>query len=603
MVTVILALFLASLVLGSLDLTAVAQTSVTQTTTGHPLPAPGKVIVVLRDDIVTAASDDIAASASVDPTYVYDHVLDGFAATVSAAELQALAKNPAVDFISPDLPVHAFAQTLPTQITRTGIATYPPAAINGDNSVVDIDLGILDTGVDASHPDLNVAGGFACIDPDGTVPATNPANYADGNGHGTHVAGIAAARDNDLGIVGAAPGARIWAVKVLDDRGNGTTSSIICGLDVVFDNGGAMDVVNMSLGGRVGSTSTCANEAMHAAVCRAVDRGTTVVVAAGNDGIDARLTVPAFFDEAIAVGAINDYDGVPGSAAAPTCTNWGADDAYAGYSNFGTVVDIAAPGTCVNSTLPGGGYGTKSGTSMASPLVAGLAALHRSQGGGDVRSWLLSDAVSVPQSSPVGWSPPAASGSPNRLLYLGSASPGTLNPSFSGTRLPISTATSAPDRGLAPRAIDNNTSTDWYCNYCPGSTLTLDLGSDRAVSGVKWKISWPPNADNFSVRVRTAGGVTTELGQFGNPPTAQTWYGVTSTATGRYIDFVFTNPNSDAGIGSVSEVEIWGVGSPSTPGTLNPSFSGTRLPISTATSAPDRGLAPRAIDNNTTTDW
>jgi subtilisin len=252
---------------------------------------------------------------------------------------------------------------------------------------VDVDIAVLDTGIQTNHPDLNVKGGYNCT-------SSIRSNYGDGHGHGTHVAGIAAAKDDNTGVVGAAPGARLWAMKVLTDSGIGFTSWIICGIDRVTkhnkDAGLAdIEVANMSLGGS-GGDSTCNSlfDSYHRAICRSVNKngtygsypGTTYAVAAGNSNTDLKNSRPATYDEVLAVTAVSDFNGEPGIPAAATCRA-DVDDTSADFSNFTTVGHadanhtIAAPGVCIESTWKGSTYNTISGTSMASPHVAGTAAL------------------------------------------------------------------------------------------------------------------------------------------------------------------------------------------------------------------------------------
>jgi subtilisin family serine protease len=235
---------------------------------------------------------------------------------------------------------------------------------------VNVDVAVIDTGI-AAHPDLTIAGGVNCVN-DGR-------SFGDGNGHGTHVAGTIGAKDNADGVVGVAPGARLWAVRVLNDAGSGTRSTIMCGVDWVTRNRGTIEVANMSLGGSgtEPSRSGCTTgDAYHDTICRSVARGVTYVVAAGNAGVDARNSVPAAYDEVITVSALADFNGAPGGGAVSTCRA-DADDTFADFSNHGPDVDLIAPGVCIESTWLNGGYDTISGTSMASPHVAGAAALYK----------------------------------------------------------------------------------------------------------------------------------------------------------------------------------------------------------------------------------
>jgi subtilisin len=213
-----------------------------------------------------------------------------------------------------------------------------------------------------------VVGGVAC----------NGNSLEDRNGHGTHVAGIAAAKDNSVGVVGVAPGARLWAVRVLNNSGKGSWSNVICGVDWVTANAGTIEVANLSLGGSGSepAASGCSTgDPLHDAICRSVRAGVTYVAAAGNSSADAAGFVPAAFDEVITVSALADFDGQPGGGAAATCRP-DTDDTLADFSNFGSDVDLIAPGVCISSTYRGR-YATLSGTSMASPHVTGAAALYK----------------------------------------------------------------------------------------------------------------------------------------------------------------------------------------------------------------------------------
>lgn len=348
----------------------------------------GPVIVLLNDD--ADSSRVIRESSVTQPRQVYTRAIRGFAADLSAAEVQRLARDPRVRNISPDLPVYAQDQTLPTGVDRIDADRNSIARIDGSPTGVNAGIAILDSGIDPGHPDLNVVGGTDCVGSGG---------YSDPAGHGTHVAGIAAAKDNGSGVVGVAPGARLYAVKILNSSLAGNLSNVICGLDWVIANRGQVDVVNLSVAG-TGGDESCSANAYRQAFCNTVNAGVTVVVAAGNYGRDAATTAPATYSEVIAVSAFTDYNGRPGGGAPANCSesSGNADDTFANYSNFGGDIDIAAPGTCIRSTLPGGGTGYKTGTSMASPHVAGAAALYISTNPGAspnaVRSYVLNQSQS-----------------------------------------------------------------------------------------------------------------------------------------------------------------------------------------------------------------
>ena len=298
--------------------------------------------------------------------HIYKAALRGFAFEGSAKDAEKLARHPKVRTVVPDREVEATAQSLPTGINRIDGELSGTVSGNGAGAV-DADIAILDTGIDLDHPDLNVVGGVNC---------SSGSSNEDGNGHGTHVAGTAAAKDDGAGVVGVAPGARLWAVRVLDNSGSGTWTSVICGIDWVTARASTIEVANLSLGGS-GSEGSCSDGGLHEAICRSVSSGVTYAVAAGNNGVDAANYVPATFDEVITVSALADFNGLPGGGASSTCRS-DQDDTLADFSNYGADVDIMAPGVCINSTWLGGGYNTISGTSMATPHVTGAAALYRS---------------------------------------------------------------------------------------------------------------------------------------------------------------------------------------------------------------------------------
>ncbi len=185
--------------------------------------------------------------------------------------------------IEADRPIQALGHggtaNAPTGVRRTFAPTSANIGIEGhDDKRVDVDVAIIDTGIDLDHPDLNVAGGKNC---------QKRTSYDDGNGHGTHVAGTVGGLDNGAGAVGMAPGARLWAVRVLDNSGSGTWSSVICGIDwVTAQHAPTIEVANMSLGGS-GSDGTCASSSLHQAICNSVGSGVTYAVAAGNSSADA----------------------------------------------------------------------------------------------------------------------------------------------------------------------------------------------------------------------------------------------------------------------------------------------------------------------------
>ncbi len=337
--------------------------------------APSSYIVVLNDNTdAESVANEMATTHGFAVDHVYSHALKGFSATIPAARLEKLRTDSRVEFISEDKEVVASGRTVssPPQVLPSGINRID-AELNTANKGAGVGVAVIDTGIDLTHPDLapNIVANTSCV--------SGKRNGNDDNGHGSHVAGTIAGLENSIGVVGVAPQAKLIAVKVLNSQGSGTWSSVICGIDWVTANASRYNikVANMSLGGGGSSDNNCGNtngDAMHKAICKSRDAGVTYVVAAGNEGANASGSVPAAYDDAvITVSALVDSDGKVGGLGAST--GYGSDDTFASFSNYGAGVDIGAPGVNIYSTWMGGGYNTISGTSMATPHVAGAAAL------------------------------------------------------------------------------------------------------------------------------------------------------------------------------------------------------------------------------------
>ncbi len=345
---------------------------------------PGQYIVVLKEDALDLREilTDISKKVNIEGTqilHVYEDALNGFSLKVPNERIiDVLNQSPFVEHIEKDKVVKAFAQTLSTGINRVDGDLSSTRSGNGAGSV-NADIAILDSGIHTSHSDLNV------YHQKTFVSGTSSGN--DDNGHGTHVAGIAAAKDNSIGVVGIAPGAKLWAIKVLDRNGAGALSTIIKGIDYIRQYASQIEVANLSLG------CQCKSAAFDTAINNAVKAGITFIVAAGNSGRDASTNSPANNPNVIAVSAIGDSDGKCGGIG-PSTGN-GRDDTLASFSNYGSVIDIAAPGVKIYSTYKGNTYATMSGTSMASPHVAGAAALYEASHPGasptEVRNALLNN--------------------------------------------------------------------------------------------------------------------------------------------------------------------------------------------------------------------
>jgi subtilisin family serine protease len=279
---------------------------------------------------------------------VYSHSIKGFAARLTPAQIEALDAEPAVRYVEPDGIAYAIAQTLPWGIDRIDADVSSTLAGNGSGAVTNVHAYIIDTGIDTGHADLNVV---------------QHVNFAGGvnrdcNGHGTHVAGTVAAKDNATDVVGVAPGAPLTGVKVLGCSGSGSWSGVVKGIDWVTANAQKPAVANMSLGGG-------ANASVDDAVKRSAASGVFYAVAAGNDGANACNSSPA------RAGAGTD-NGIMTVAATDS------SDREASWSNYGSCVDVWAPGVSILSTKKGGGTTTMSGTSMATPHVTGGGALYLS---------------------------------------------------------------------------------------------------------------------------------------------------------------------------------------------------------------------------------
>lgn len=334
-------------------------------------PNDRRYVVVLRDSV--AAPAEVAAAhargVGLSVGHVYRHTIKGYSAVLSPARLARLRADSRVDYIVADELAHAVhhrpnhsggpggggsdpdpscpgQQVLPWGIDRIDGDLSSTAAGNCSGAVANVNVYVIDTGVDPGHADLNVvrfvnfAGG----------PST------DCNGHGTHVAGTMSARDNTQDVVGVAPGSPITAVKVLNCNGSGWISDVIRGVDWVTANAQRPAVANMSLGGS-------RYQPLDDAVKASANAGVTYSVAAGNNGANACNYSPA---------AAGTHGGVITTAA----TN--SSDAETSWSNYGPCVDLWAPGASILSTRAGGGTTTLSGTSMAAPHVGGGAALYLS---------------------------------------------------------------------------------------------------------------------------------------------------------------------------------------------------------------------------------
>jgi len=323
----------------------------------------GSFICVFKAGAVTRANVRAEANraAGAGLKHVYSNSIRGFSASASAAA-QLQARNPNIAFCEqdqemgivqggpfdfrelgkPSRPGPAPAQTVPWGVTRV-----KGGAGTGSGTGT---AWVIDSGIDLDHPDLNV-------DTARSRNFSTGASAEDGHGHGTHVAGTIGAIDNGFGVIGVSPGAKLVAVRVLNNAGSGTNSGVIAGVDYVAANGEQGDVANMSLGG---GPSTALDSAV---INAAKNSGVKFTLAAGNESESATNHSPARAngDNVYTVSSF-----AKGTSATDT------DDPWSSFSNYGSPVDFAEPGSSIPSTYKGGGYATMSGTSMAAPHLAGI---------------------------------------------------------------------------------------------------------------------------------------------------------------------------------------------------------------------------------------
>jgi PKD repeat protein len=323
----------------------------------------GRVAVLITFRNVPGPSEQALVRGQGGPIKYSYRLVPGIAASLPKRAVASLLAHPSVVRIDPDGEIHALDAELDASwgVKRIGAGTIH----DGLNKGSGVKVAIIDTGIDYHHPDLalNYKGGHDFVNDD-----TEP---LDDHSHGTHVAGIVAARDNGTGVVGVAPEASLYALKILNASGSGNDSDLIAAVEWAIEH--SMQVINLSLG-----TSAEPGPLVQAAFDAAEEAGIVTVAAAGNSDIFGLLgnTVewPARYESVIAVGATDSANSL----------------AY--YSSTGPQLELAAPGNSIYSTVLNGAYGTKSGTSMAAPHVAGAAALVIAAGYGDVRARLIGTA-------------------------------------------------------------------------------------------------------------------------------------------------------------------------------------------------------------------
>jgi subtilisin family serine protease len=338
---------------------------------------PDQYIVTLKSG---SKAGSLARAAGVNPKQTYDSVIDGFAAKLTTRQLDALRANPDVTRIEEDQQVRASTtqENATWGLDRIDQRTLPLSGSYGYNTTAsDVTAYIIDTGIDPGHPEF---GDRAEIAYDATLGGIG----LDCNGHGTHVAGTVGGS-----TYGVAKGVKLRGVRVLNCAGLGTNADVIEGMDWVRTHAEKPAVANMSLGGGYSAS-------VNSAATKLSESGVFLAVAAGNDGADACDTSPASASGVTTVAASDKNDNA------------------ASFSNYGSCVETYAPGVDITSSWLLGGTDTLSGTSMASPHVAGVGALYKSANG-DASSSTVNDWITGNATSGVIKNNPA--GTPDRLLF------------------------------------------------------------------------------------------------------------------------------------------------------------------------------------------
>jgi subtilisin len=405
--------------------------------------APGSgvlVDVIIGFDSAPGASEEALVRGLGGQIAHRYSIVPGMAASVPESAIAALRNNPNVAAVDLDGEVQAIVTELENSWGVQHIGSGDVHAAS--NTGLGISIAVIDTGIGdgsaAPHEDLSVVGGYDFVDGDG-VPQ-------DGYGHGTHVAGTACALDNGFGVVGVAPDCDLYNLRVLNNSGGGSWSDILAAIDYTVAN--EIDVANLSLGG-----SNYPGSTVEAGFASAADSGVIIVAAAGNSGNKGgnndSVSYPARFDSVIAVAATDQ------------------NDKRASFSSTGPDLEISAPGVSVNSTVPSGsctmctdsGYRTASGTSMASPHVAGVAALMIAAGVSDVRGQLSATAIPLGSATKYGAGlvdAPGAVGLGDVPATTGSVT-GTVTDALDS--MPISGASISTDTGQSTTTASDGTYT------------------------------------------------------------------------------------------------------------------------------------------------
>jgi subtilisin len=537
----------------------------------NPTALTDSYIIVFKDVVNSqAAAPEIAQAYGLQTGYIYEHALKGMSAVVPLGRLAALQKDPRVAYVVEDMVRGISAQTVPTGIQRIFADTNANIDIDGaDDYRVDVDVAVIDTGIDLDHPDLNVVSSTSCLNSSGGGPPWSRTYYCGAGGdddhyHGTHVAGTIAALDNGFGVVGVAPGARLWAVKVCDAQGSCPSSAIIAGIDYVVLNAAEIEVANMSLGG------SGFNQAEYDAIQKAVNAGVAFAVAAGNSDADANNYSPAAFNNVLTVSALADFDGEPGGLGSPTCRT-DQDDTLADFSNWGSAVDIAAPGVCIYSTFPieQGEYGTISGTSMASPHAAGALALLASTNNPGNATDVHNLYNQVKNAGNHNWTDDSGDGIKEPLLDVSTFKPKLLSTGGSTNNPPSANFTFTTNE-LTATFTDTSSDSDgnitsWAWNFGDGATSSTQNPSHTYAADGTYTVSLTVTDDD-SATGSTSKSITVTAQQ-NQTPTASFTY----STSGLTASFTDTSTDSDGSVVGWS----WTFGDGATSTTQHPSHTYT----------------------------
>ena len=303
----------------------------------------------LTERVIISFQDEIDQELLKDPSIEIHHIFeeyDAVSVTIPTSMKDNLKAHSSIRFIEEDPEVKTTSQMVSWGYQTLAVEKAVHAGLTGKG----VRIGILDTGVRLDHPDLHLSGGASFVQ-----GITSP---NDDNGHGTHVAGIIAAKNNEIGSVGVAPDAQIYGVKVLDSNGEGNQSDVVAGINWALEQD--LDIINLSI------TSPSGSLLLEETLQKAYDHGMLIIAASGNfpSSLNEKIDVlyPARYPTVIAVGSVNE------------------DLVLSPFSYYGSDLEFVAPGEKIYSTINGSGneaYGYSTGTSMAAPFVTGMAALYK----------------------------------------------------------------------------------------------------------------------------------------------------------------------------------------------------------------------------------